>query len=131
MIKMFCNHFAQCINIFLDFFLISLYAIRIHWKCAKLKKTTAKKKKITKQKAFRECRHHLVCDLWPLRVTLTLSQGQKGLCHLMSRILSYLGTKCDVCECKTLRDMTISSFLWPLTFACDLHRPSRSLSFLS
>ena len=27
--------------------------------------------------------------------------------------------------------MTISSFLWPLTFACDLHRPSRSLLFLS
>ena len=36
----------------------------------------------------------------------------------------------DVCECNSLRHMTISSFALPLTFAYDLHRPSRSLSFL-
>ena len=49
----------------------------------------------------------------------------------MLLIVLYLGTKYDVCECNSLQDMTISSFLWPLIFACDLHRPSRSLSFLS
>ena len=77
-----------------------------------------KKKKKTKQEAFRERRHHHVWDLWPRVVTLTLSKGQKGLCHLMSLIV-LLGTKIDVCECNSLRYMTISSFLWPLTFACD------------
>ena len=77
----------------------------------------------------RERRHLHVCDLWPWVVTLTSSQGIKGLCHLMSLIVLYLGTRYDVCMCNSLRDMTISSFLWPLTFACDLHRPSRSLSF--
>ena len=33
------------------------------------------------QEAFRERRHLHVCDLWPWVVTLTLSQGQIGLCH--------------------------------------------------
>ena len=33
------------------------------------------------QEAFRERRHLHVCDLWPWVVTLTLSQGLKGLCH--------------------------------------------------
>ena len=50
----------------------------------------------------------------------------------MSRIVLYLGARYDVCECDSLRHMTILvHFLLPLTFACDLHRPSRSLSFLS
>ena len=49
----------------------------------------------------------------------------------MSLVVLYLGTRYDVCECYSLRHMTISSFLWPLTVTCDLHRPSRSLSFLS
>ena len=86
-------------------------------------------KSIMKQKAFRECRHLHVCDLWPWVVTLTLSEGLKGLCHSMSLIVLYLGTRYDVCEYNSLRDMTISSFMWPLilTSACDLHRLSRSL----
>ena len=42
----------------------------------------------------------------------------------------YLGTRYDVCGCNSLRDMIISSFLWHLTFACDLHGPSRSHSIL-
>ena len=35
----------------------------------------------------------------------------------------------DVCERNSLRGMTIISFLLPLPFACNLHRPSHS--FLS
>ena len=84
-----------------------------------------------KQEEFRERRHLHVCDLWPWVVTLTVSQDQKGLCHYMVLIALYPGTRYDVCEFISLRDMTISSFLWPLTFSCDLHRPSKSLSFLS
>ena len=87
-------------------------------------------KAIIQQEAFRERRHLHVCDLWPWVVTLTLSQGQISLCNSMSLIVLYLGSRYDVCECNSLWDMSISTFLWPLTFACDLHRPSRSLSFL-
>ena len=87
-----------------------------------------------KQEAFRERRHLHVYDLWPWVVTwvvtLTLSQGQIGLCHSMSLIVLYLGTRYDVCECNSLRHMTICSFLWHLIFACDLHCLSRSLSSL-
>ena len=46
----------------------------------------------------------------------------------MSLVVLYLGTRYDVCECNSLRDVTISSFLWSLTF---LLWPSRSLLFLS
>ena len=35
----------------------------------------------------------------------------------MSLIVLYLDTRYDVCECNSLRHMTISSFLWPLTFS--------------
>ena len=49
----------------------------------------------------------------------------------MSLIVLYFGFRYDVCEGNSLRDMTISPFLWPLTFACDLYRPPRPLSFLS
>ena len=35
-------------------------------------------------------------------------------------IVLYLGTRNNVCVCNCLRDMTINSFLWPLTFTCDL-----------
>ena len=84
------------------------------------------------QESFREHRHLHVCGLWPWVVTLTVSQGQKGLCHYMVLIVLYRPWyRYDVCEFNSLRDMTISLFLWPLTFACDLHSPSRSLSFLS
>ena len=36
---------------------------------------------MSRQEAFRERRHHLVCDFWPWRVTLTLLQGQESLYH--------------------------------------------------
>ena len=53
------------------------------------------------------------------------TQTPPRLCHYMSLIVLYLGTRYDVYECNSLRDMTISSFF--VTF--DLHRPSRLLSF--
>ena len=40
-------------------------------------------------------------------------------------IINYTKNK-KVCEI-----LLFSLFLWPLTFACDFHRPPRSLSFLS
>ena len=47
----------------------------------KKKQEIEKEGKEKKQEAFREQRHLRVCDLWPWVVTLTISQGQKGLCH--------------------------------------------------
>ena len=92
--------------------IVDMFNIHFHEKCTLIIKK--------KQEAFRERRHLHVCDLSPWVVTLTLSQGQTGLCHMMSLIVLYLGTKYDVCECKSLRHMTISSFfvtfdlrLWP------------------
>ena len=70
--------------------------------------------------------------LWPLTLSCDLdlkSRFKKS--YVIRCIVLYLGTRCDICECNSLRNMTISSFLWPLTFTCDLHRTSRSLSFLS
>ena len=46
----------------------------------------------------------------------------------MLLIVLYLGTRYEVCECNSLQDMPISSFLWPLTFTCDLKHLLRSLS---
>ena len=83
------------------------------------------------QEASRERRHLHVCDLWLWVVTLTLSQGQKGLCNIMSFIVVYLGTRYDVCDVIICEIWQLVHFLLPLTFACDLLRPSRSLSFLS
>ena len=83
------------------------------------------------QEAFRERRHLHVSDLWPWVVTLTLCRGKIGLAMSLDvAYCIYLGTRYDVCECNSLRHMTISSFFLPLTFACDLHRPAWSLSFL-
>ena len=64
-------------------------------------------------------------------MTLTLTQSQKGLSLDVAYCIVPLY---DVCEGNSLRDMTIRSFFMTfvaLIFACDLHRPSRSLSFLS
>ena len=63
-----------------------------------------------KQEAFRERRHLHVCDLLPWRVTLTLHQGQKSSCHLMSLIVLYLDTRYEVCECKIL--WLVHFFVW-------------------
>ena len=70
------------------------------------------------QEAFGERRTLHVCDLWPWLVTLTLLQGQE-----MSLIVLCLGTRYNVYECNSLRDMTINSFfvtfdlrLWPWAY---------------
>ena len=73
--------------------------------------------------------------LWPLTLScdLDLKSRSKKLMSWESLIVLYLGTttRYDVCECNKLQDNTISSFLWPLTFICDLQRLSRSLSLWS
>ena len=94
--------------------------------CTVLRNFLFQKKK-TKQEAFRERRHLHVCDLWPWRVTLTSLKVQESLCHQMLIVL-YLGSRYDVWECNSLWTMTINSFLWPLTFTCDLQLMSRSFS---
>ena len=45
----------------------------------------------------------------------------------MSLVVLYLRTRYDICGCNILQYMTISIFLWPLTFICDLQRLSRAL----
>ena len=62
----------------------------------------------TKQEAFTERRHLLVCDLLPSGVTLmTLRRGQESLCYKMLFIVLYFDTKCDVCACNALRDLVL------------------------
>ena len=65
-------------------------------------------------------------ELWPWP-----GQGQKGLCHKMSLVVfnlvpGMMSVILIVCEIWPLIHC-----LWPLTFAYDLPRQSRSLSFLS
>ena len=72
--------------------------------------------------------------LWPLTLSCDLDLKSRSN-RLMSLDVAYCIVPC------TRYDMSVSvivcdiwpyvHFLWPLTFACDLHRPSRSLSFLS
>ena len=77
-----------------------------------------------KQEAFRERGYLHVCDILLWRVTLILSQGQDSLCHYISLIELFLGTRYEVCESNSLRDINISSFF--VTF--DLHLwPSSSV----
>ena len=70
-------------------------------------------------------------DVWP-SPCFKVKKAYVIRFRLLYFIVLYLGTMYDVCECNSLRYINISSFiLWPLTFTCDLYRPSRSLSFSS
>ena len=60
---------------------------------------------------------------------LDLTSRSRKLMSLL--IVLFLGTRYNVCECNSLRDMTFNSFLRPLTFTCDLQLMSRSLSLYS
>ena len=48
-------------------------------------------------------------------VILTLCQSQESLCHLMSLVVLYLGTRYDVYGGNSLWYMTICCFLWPVS----------------
>ena len=66
-------------------------------------------------------------NLWPWDMTLV-----KKVYVIRCRLLYFTLIPCKmslsviVCEI-----WPFLHFLWPRTFACDLHRPSRSLSFIS
>ena len=69
--------------------------------------------------------------LWPLTLNCDLdlkSRSKRLVIRLLYRTLvpSMMSVSVIVCEIWPL-----VHFIWPLNFACDLHRPSRSLSFLS
>ena len=67
-------------------------------------------------------------DVWPwpcLKVKKAYVLGHPW----MSVNILYLCTRYDVCGCNTLRDMTICSFLWYLTFTCDLMKKLKVIHF--
>ena len=87
-------------------------------------------RKSTKKETFRERRHLQVCDLWPWVVTLTLDQGQKGLCHQMSLIIYYCTLLPGMMSMGLLlyEISPFVYFIWHLTFTYDLQLLARSLT---
>ena len=68
--------------------------------------------------------------LWPLTLSCVHDLNSTLKKRMSLDVVYCIVSWYDICECNSLRDMTISLFLWTLTLACDLHRPSRSPSFL-
>ena len=116
------KYFPQFYLLLCDFVMIRQIRLRFQYDCSSLCTNYNLRRLIlisnSRQEAFRERRHLHVCDLRPWSVTLTLVQGQESLSHQMSLIVLCLGSKYDVCECNSLRDMSIIIHFF-VTF--DLH----------